>query len=72
MIWWKEIRFALKLLMIWIRFSYDLALKLKFANNDALDDLIHDLKWIDWWFELIWKELMIDFLKGILRSSLRK
>ena len=65
---WEEMRFALKLLMIWTRFGYDFALKLRFTNDDTLDQLIHDLKW----FKLNWKELMIDFLKGIFRSSLRK
>ena len=37
------IRFTLKLLMIWIRFGHDLALKLRFSNDDTLNDLIDDL-----------------------------
>ena len=52
----------------WTRFGYKLALKLRFANDNALDDL----KWFVRKFELIWNELMIDFLKGILWSRLRK
>ena len=58
--------------MICIRFGYNLALKVKFANNDTFDDFIHDLKLFDWLFELIWNELMTNFVKGILKSRLRK
>ena len=44
--------------------------EMRFMNNDdAFDDLIHDLKRFDWWFEMNW---WMIFLKGILRSRLRK
>ena len=47
---WDEMRFALKLLMIWTKFGYDLALKLRFTNDDTRDNLTDDFKGIDDWF----------------------
>ena len=54
--------------MIWTTSGYDLALKLRFTNDDTFDDL----KLFDGWIELNWKELKIDFFKGVLTTILRK